>query len=141
MRATVVFATSGGVGEVLGEEINAGLGRTGGDDIVLKKVAEDFGEVGFAGTEKAGQPNSADIARMTAATDRIADGGVGIEDAFQLLLDFIRENVFAKFRSECRTVEDFDDTLDLYGDVAADEIADGVGHSDCHSLKVILTAR
>jgi len=114
------------VREVLHEGVDAAL-SVGAQLVVLEQVAEHLGEVRLAGAKEAGHPHANHVTRSTATSERLADLGERVDDALQLVLDLVGDDVLADFVRERRAVEHLDDALDLHTDVALDDFSNG-GH-------------
>jgi hypothetical protein len=114
------------VREVLHEGVDAAL-SVGAQLVVLEQVAEHLGEVRLAGAEEARHPHANHVTRSTATSERLADLGERVDDALQLVLDLVGDDVLANLVRERRAVEHLDDALDLHTDVALDDFSNG-GH-------------
>jgi hypothetical protein len=110
----------------LHEGVDAAL-AVGPSSSFWKQVAEHFGEVRLAGAKEAGHPHAHHVPRSTAAPERLADLREGVDDALQLVLDLVGDDVLADFVRQCGAVEHLDDAFDLHADVALDDFSNG-GH-------------
>lgn len=113
-----------GVGEVSDEGVVARVAGAVGERIVLQEVAEHLGEMGLPRAEEAGDPHAHHVASAAAAPQRLADLGEGVEDALQLLLDLVGDDVLAQLGGEGGPVEDLYDAFDLPAEVPLDDFPD-----------------
>ena len=113
-----------GVGEVSDEGVVAGVAGAVRERVVLQEVAEHLGEVRFPRPEEAGDPHAHHVAGAAAAPQRLADLGEGVEDALQLLLDLVGDDVLADLGGEGGLVEDLHDAFDLPAEVPLDDLPD-----------------
>ena len=112
------------VGEVSDEGVVAGVAGAVCERIVLQEVTEHLGEVRFPRPEEAGDPHAHDVAGPAAPPQRLADLGEGIEDALELVLDLVGDDVLAHLGGEGGPVEDLDDAFDRPADVPLDDLPD-----------------
>ena len=122
-------AAARGVGEVADEGVVTRVARAVGERIVLQEVAEHLGEMRLPRPEEAGDPHAHHVAGAAAAPQRLADLGEGVEDALQLLLDLVGDDVLAQLGGEGRPVEDLHDAFDLPAQVPLDD------RPDCRHLR------
>ena len=67
----------------------------------------------LARAEETGDPHANHVARSATAADRLTNLRKGIEDALEIILDLVGDNVLTNLSGESRPVEDLDDAFDL----------------------------